>query len=519
MEEILSVFEPLPPQRAFLKSLAKIRGYGGAMGGGKSRTGCEAVFDYALDYPGIQCVIARQAHTSIVETTKKTMRTQVIPDDRLITHSRSSGGEDYIDLWNGSRIHFIGLEDPIRWYSSEIGCVFFDECQEIDEDTVLRLITRLRQPGMPNRAILTFNPGNPGHWLQRWFMTDTFEKETATRTDHGFYKPELWMEGATSSIGDCEFFFAKATDNHHLPEGYVDSTLGGMKEWMRRRYLEGLWEFISGNSFFDPDSLRHYELLARDIKPRFIGHTTGDINQDVQYRIGRGSRPDKDPIRIAKGDGPLTVWKLPVRKRFDEPTGKDLPAHRYVLSLDASSGRGRDWSVLEVIDVEEFEQVAELRMKADTSLVAHEAYRLGRWYNDALIVPELTGGWGLAVEQVLKTLRYPKPYTRRTWDRLSQRYTDKTGWETSTKTRMVILEALETAIRERDFGLYSLLAINEMGTFVYSDKEKAEAQPGCNDDSVMALALGIHIASTLPRQLRRVIEKPREPLYVTGYGY
>ena len=90
------------------------------MGGGKSRTGCETVFDYALDYPGLVALVCRNAHTSIVETTKKTMLTQVV-DPELIVRSRQSGGEDFIELFNGSRIHFIGLEDPVRWYSSEIG--------------------------------------------------------------------------------------------------------------------------------------------------------------------------------------------------------------------------------------------------------------------------------------------------------------------------------------------------------------------------------------------------------------
>ena len=51
-EPIVSIWDPLPVQRAFRESKAKIRGYGGAMGGGKSRTGCEEVFDIALDHPG-----------------------------------------------------------------------------------------------------------------------------------------------------------------------------------------------------------------------------------------------------------------------------------------------------------------------------------------------------------------------------------------------------------------------------------------------------------------------------------
>src|SRR3954471_15290182 len=88
-----SEFRPLPPQRAFLASKAMIRGYGGAVGGGKSRTGCEAVFNECLDHPGLIALIARDAHTSIVETTKKTMLEQVIPHE-LITHRKASMGED-----------------------------------------------------------------------------------------------------------------------------------------------------------------------------------------------------------------------------------------------------------------------------------------------------------------------------------------------------------------------------------------------------------------------------------------
>jgi hypothetical protein len=447
------------------------------------------------------------------------MLTQVVADERAITKSRASGGEDYIELGNGSRIHFIGLEDPVRWYSSEIGMLFFDECQEIEEDTVLRLITRLRQPGMPNKVILTFNPGNPGHWLQKWFLTTTEADRTPPeRTEFGTYKPELWMEGATSSIGDAEFFFAKAVDNPYLPEGYVEQTLSGLKEWQRRRYLEGLWEFISGKCFFDVDALREYELSAHDHPPLFSGHTVGDITADVAHRTGRGPKATKSQrIKATTAGGPLQVWRTPVR-RHDDEDGKVVEAHRYVLAIDASSGRGHDWSALEVIDVEAFEQVAELQIKVETSLVAQEAYRLGRIYNDATIVPELQGGWGLAVEQVLKQLRYPKLYTRRTFDRLSQKWTDKTGWDTTLRTRALVLEALETALREREFGLYSQRAIQEMGTFVWNEDEKPEAQPGCNDDLVLALSIGLYITSTMPRQLR----KPRQEAYVaqsfvTGY--
>jgi hypothetical protein len=490
-EPLVSIFKPLPPQQGLITSKAKIRGYGGAMGGGKSRAGCEVVFDAALEHPGILAVVARQTHTSITATTRRTMMTQVVPP-QVITKTRNSNGEDWIELWNGSLIHFVGLDDPIRWYSSEIGLIFFDEAQEIEEDTVLRLITRLRQQGMPNRAILTFNPGNPGHWLQRWFIED------AEQTTYGLYKPELWMEGGTQPIGDAEFFFARAHDNPYLTDDYI-GMLQGQKEWIRRRYLEGLWEFISGNSFFDSDALRFYQLLAEKSPPLFNGTTRGSIADDVAIRLGKKKDASDDPVKIDTHGGPLAVWKRPVRNKIDPETGLDVKGHRYVVSVDASSGRGSDFSAVQVIDIETFEQVAEWQGKQETGLVADQVYRIGRLYNDAVVVCELTGGWGLAIDQVLKRYAYPRLYTRRVIDRLSNKWTDRTGFDTTVKMRSVILEALESAIREREFGLYSLRAVNELGTFVWSDKEKAEAQPGCNDDLVLALAIGVHVAAGMPR--------------------
>lgn len=499
MPLLKSEFRPLPPQAAFLRSKAKIRGYGGAMGGGKSRTLCEDAFTAMLAYPGIKYVVARAQHTSIIETTKKTMLEQVIPS-ALIAGAKASGGEDYIKLWNGSVCHFIGLDDPLRWYSSEIGSIAFDEAQEIEEEKAIRLITRLRQQGMPCRATFGFNPSNPGHWLQNWFYIG------GERTKHGFYKQELFATAATKPIGDADFIFAKATDNIYLPEGYVDGTLAGLPDHLKRRYLDGLWEYISGNAFFDQDALQFYTEVAGEAKVT-NGRLAGDIQQDINQRL-KGVR-SKDPIRVQPGSGPLQVFKPPVRG--EKP-------HRYVIGVDSSSGKGEDWTAMQVVDMDEFEQAAELQVKAPPSEAGEWAYRLGRVYNDALIVCEVTGGWGFAVDQKLRELRYPKPYTRRVVDRLKKGFTDKLGFDTTTKSRPLILAALEEAIREREFGLYGMRTIAELSSFVFSDRGKAEAQPGAHDDLVMSLALAVYVRGTLPKEMRRVKQERYQPhSTVTGY--
>ena len=501
MIEVVSAFRPTPPQQRFMLSDADILAYGGALGGGKSRAMCERIFDYMLDFPGLTAVIARDKHTSIVETTKKTMIEQVVPRaEGIVVHKKASQGEDFIELFNGSRAHFIGMDDPFRWYSSEIGVYALDEAQEIsnvDAEKVIRLLNRLRQrcsacvganqpdcPHMPHKAMMSFNPSNPGHWLKRWFI------DGAQRTEYGFRKDRLFMsDDADEPWGSAEFVFALPTDNPYLSKGYL-ARLAGMPAHLRRRYMEGKWEFISGLCYFDVDALSYYADVAQRTLPVFQGATEGDPREDWEWRRRGRVGARKDPVRLRRGKGPLEVWRLPVE------------GHRYVLAVDVSSGGSYDYSAVEVVDVDAFEQVAEWQGKADPDLVAAEAYRIGRIYNDALAVPELTGGYGFTVDQELKRLRYPKLYTRSVLDRLSKQWTDRTGWDTTQRSRFHMLDTLERVLREREFGLYSYKAVTELLSFVYQEKEsgysKPEAQPGMNDDLVMSLAIAVTVALSRP---------------------
>lgn len=508
MREVESRFEPLPPQWAFMESKARVRGYGGAMGGGKSRCLCEWVFDLSLQHPGLRAVIARQAHTSIVETTRRTMLDEVLPHE-CVKDRKASGGEDYVRLWNGSQINFIGLEDPVRWFSSELGLLVFDEAHEITEDTVVKLVTRLRQRNMPHLVALGFNPENPGHWLYKTFI------EGAHPTKWGYRKDAWFPTGAVAPMGDTEFFFAKATDNFHLPANYIDLNLRGLPDLLRKRYLEGEWLYVSGMSFFDTEALQSYSQVTSP--PWKVGQTVGDPT----------GRNRKDRPRLRPGEGHWWIWRPPVREREDPETGERLRAHRYVVSVDVSSGTANDYSAIQVLDVEEFAQVAEFQARIDPDLLAIEAARIGYIYNQALIAPEVTGGWGHTIVRNLEKLRYPKLYLRRKEDRLTKQFTDVLGWDTNAATRAFMLDTLEEVIRERAITLRSPRCLTEMGSFVWPEDKKAggpykgvpAAQPGANDDLVMALAIAVAVTVKLPKELRRPKEKPPAGEFAALPGY
>jgi hypothetical protein len=294
-----------------------------------------------------------------------------------------------------------------------------------------------------------------------------------------------------------------------LPERYIQDNLASLKPLLRKRYLEGEWVYTDGQCFFDTEALDEY---SRRIKPPWrLGVTAGDpLNKDVKDR----------PRLKTKDGGPWWIWKPPVREDRD----KDVAAHRYVAAVDVSSGTANDYSAIQVVDVDTFEQVAEFQGLIDPDLLALEAARIGWIYNTALIAPEITGGWGASVVRKLEKLSYRKVYTRRVEDRLAKKFTDVLGWDTNNASRSYMLDKLEEVLRERDLGLMSPRTLAELSSFVYPKKRgkgdfemSPRAQPGANDDLVITLAIAVAVALKQPKELRRRRLRDRQPELVTGY--
>ena len=471
----------------------------------------------ALDHDGILIPIFRQVHVHITGTTRKTFFEQVLPSELRgrpdLVRIRQSGGQDFIELWNKSQIHFAGLDSDTKVFSAEYGAAFFDEAHEISEQDILTVNTRLRQrcpdciqssnrdcDHYPHTIALAFNPSFPGHFLHSWFLVG------GTHTEWGRRKDELFATDATDSIGSCEFFKSLASDNPFLPTNYVGRNLAGLSPRQRRRFLDGFWEHGSG-SFFDSDALSDASDAASEYKPLLIGEPQGDLT---------GQDP-KDPptIRERSRDGRLEVFKKPVRQGTAK-NGDEIKAHRYVVSVDASSGVSSDYSAVQVIDVEELEQVAEWQGKVDPDKLAEVAFLLACVYNGAILAPEITGGWGFAVVKRCQAMTgawkgkpqwRPQLYTRPVVDRISQKWTDLLGWDTTTKSRAQMLDVLEQSLRDQSVTIHGPRTLAEMFAFAIperigsvGDYRSPRAQKGSHDDLVIALAIGVAVAVRLPKK-------------------
>lgn len=224
--------------------------------------------------------------------------------------------------------------------------------------------------------------------------------------------------------------------------------------------------FIStGRPVFDQKTLSWYlEVHARDAE------LVGDLH---------GWRP---PIVIPNSGGLLKVWKEPDRESS------------YVIGADVAEAGDSSYAC--VIDVRSFEQVAEWHGHAETFEFANILYRLGAYYNNALLGVE-RNNQGVAVVNKLDELGYQNQYRRRSLDDISGKVYDELGWRTDMKTRPIMISSFQQLVSNRQFIIRSKLLLDQMRTFVRGNR-KAEAAPGCFDDAVIGTSIAIQMYEFTP---------------------
>ena len=162
----------------------------GWMGAGKSRVLTEKVWYLAQKYPGAQFGVFRKVAASLPATTERTFWRDVAEPAKIAKRNKS---ENWVELYNGSRIYFLGLDpDPITGAPSKVGsldlaCAFVDEAVELTESDWIMLQGRLRDPRMPwHQLAAATNPGPPKHWLRMRFTPPTEAREWYAIHDNKF---------------------------------------------------------------------------------------------------------------------------------------------------------------------------------------------------------------------------------------------------------------------------------------------------------------------------------------------
>jgi hypothetical protein len=206
-------------------------------------------------------------------------------------------------------------------------------------------------------------------------------------------------------------------------------------------------------------------MWLQEYECEFLG--TGDtfIDRHTLRRL-RDNFSDEYATRHS---GYLRAWKDPD------------PYSTYVIGVDSSFGRDRDYSAFHVIDVYTGEQVAEFYSnKTSLSDFAKIINVEGNKYNTAHVVIE-RNGLGLAlIQELFEVCEY---------ENLWMDENSEFGVQITQKTREIVLSALEEALRASKVKINSERCVDELLTFIITETGKIEADTGYNDDLVMSLAL------------------------------
>lgn len=206
------------------------------------------------------------------------------------------------------------------------------------------------------------------------------------------------------------------------------------------------------------------------------------------------------------------VLALPEKRQGNLVTERGRPAHNYVMGVDIATGKGRDFSAIEVFDIDTMEQVAELMCHCLPRTFVKYIDRIGRYYNCALTVVERNNGGDILIDELRYSMMYPrlwrkkgindKPRPVKTNMKQRPMQVGHYGFMTGTSSKAALNKFLQDHLREdpgEGYAIYSKRLLKQLNTYVRkrdktgrdTGKTEAEEGTGNHDDLVMATALSL----------------------------
>ena len=178
--------------------------------------------------------------------------------------------------------------------------------------------------------------------------------------------------------------------------------------------------------------------------------------------------------------GYVEIWQQPKSGEF------------YVIGGDVAEGKiDGDYSVAQVLD-SNCNVVAMWYGHIDPDLFGYELVKLARYYNDAYLGVE-ANNHGLTTLKAVQRYDYWNLYFAKIYDRFTDGITQKLGWQTTSKTKPMMIDKLAEFVREFHIGIKSKVTIQELLTYIIEENGSTNAQQGCHDDTVMSLAIALQV--------------------------
>lgn len=345
----------------------------------------------------------------------------------------------------------------------------------------------------------------------------------STANGIGDYFHTTWMAAKRGESSFTPLFFPWTIHDEYnlpVPKGFV---LTSEEKKLKRDYQledtqivwrrEKMKEFVDKpDNFFQEYPITDSEAFLASGSPRFNikklvemeGKCYTAQTYELHERIAapKGMINESDVRNITAKplpNAPLKVWEQPQLTK------------EYVIGADVAEGISGDYSVATVVDKDSHTVVARWRGDIQPSDFGEAIEQLAQWYNRALVGVEINNH-GLTTVQRLRDLNYDNLYRREAGiDERLETFTSKLGWQTTMKTKPLVIDALAEAIAKDQIIDHDIIFVRECMTYVTDERGRTNAQQGCYDDTVMATAIAFQLFDWTDVSIRRQDRPSRIP--------
>jgi hypothetical protein len=273
-------------------------------------------------------------------------------------------------------------------------------------------------------------------------------------------------------------------------EGQVTSA---WYERERRKYRSNPWQFYqehpsspeemfakTGRAALPMDLLRDEQCFCA---PKWkVNLDLGWDEKNADWRVY---------VEMDEADDELWVWEKPMVER-DPQTGRLLRPPNYVIAADIAEGLEHgDRTSITVWNANTLECVATYRGHWPIEDLGELLNRIGRWYHDALLLPERNNQGILPIDHLRRHHEYPRMY--RIGPLAAIPSGDKTrryGWVTNKATKPLIVHEFTKALRDGEMLLHDQRFLEEAATFIADGKGGFSASGSNFDDHIMGHLIG-----------------------------
>jgi len=375
---------------------------------------------------------------------------------------------------NGATLQaFAASADGLRGFTPDI--LFIDEAAFLEEgEEFMSSASGTMSAG--GQIILNSTPRglDPTYWAR--YEGARTGKNNFKIVEINWYEDPRYNEDLVWIRGD-EFIDEKD------PEKYIDLKINGYRP-------SSSW-FRDMCQTFNNDPRK----IAQELENKFLGSGGNLVDEETIMRI---EKTCKEPIRT-EFDNHFWIWEDPI-------FGYD-----YYLSCDVAKGSGDgDYSTIQIFknDITNMllVQVAEYQARVPLEVMGELCLEYGQKYNNAYVIVDVTGGWGISVIRYLinkkyKKIHYDKPRQNDVKIQLKnlQRGELQPGFTMKNGAiRDYVIREFERRLREGEALIYSLRLLSEIKTFVFNDNtNRYDHMRSAHDDLLIATGMlfGVYMFS------------------------